>query len=200
MSPPGLRADCARCAALCCVALAFDRGPMFAFDKAAGEPCRHLDGEGRCRVHDGLLRRGMAGCATYDCQGAGQYVTALFRGRSWRGEPALLPAMMAAFAEMRAVQEARALIDAARALQLPAEARNALEAAGRALWPSGGWSLEELVAGRSAPAVAAARALLPLLAPFARRPQAAASSSAAARPAGAGRIPESPPRRRGRPR
>jgi hypothetical protein len=40
-----LRAECARCAALCCVTLAFDASDLFAFDKAAGEPCPHFDGQ-----------------------------------------------------------------------------------------------------------------------------------------------------------
>jgi hypothetical protein len=36
-----LLGDCSRCIGLCCVSLAFDRGPRFAFDKRAGEACRH---------------------------------------------------------------------------------------------------------------------------------------------------------------
>ena len=38
-----LRADCARCSALCCVALPYAASADFAYDKPAGRPCRHLD-------------------------------------------------------------------------------------------------------------------------------------------------------------
>ena len=70
-----LVADCARCVGLCCVLLPFQRSADFAFDKAAGEPCRHLDGGHRCRIHASLLDDGMRGCVAYDCFGAGQTVT-----------------------------------------------------------------------------------------------------------------------------
>jgi hypothetical protein len=43
MDDAEFRGDCARCAGLCCVLLAFDRGPLFAFDKPAGIACRHPD-------------------------------------------------------------------------------------------------------------------------------------------------------------
>lgn len=71
-----LRADCSRCAALCCVALAFDRSEDFAFDKPAGVPCPNLDGN-VCKIHDHLEEAGCRGCAHYECFGAGQRVTAM---------------------------------------------------------------------------------------------------------------------------
>ena len=70
-----LTADCSRCVGLCCVVLPFARSADFAFDKAPGEPCRHLAGDHRCRIHDRLLDSGMRGCVAYDCFGAGQAVT-----------------------------------------------------------------------------------------------------------------------------
>ncbi len=70
-----LVADCSRCVGLCCVLLPFARSADFAFDKAAGDPCRHLAGDHRCRIHDRLLGEGMRGCVAYDCFGAGQSVT-----------------------------------------------------------------------------------------------------------------------------
>jgi len=73
-----LRGDCSRCFGLCCVALSFERGPHFAFDKPAGEPCPNLTWQGRCAVHDRLAAVGMAGCAKYDCLGAGQLATKMF--------------------------------------------------------------------------------------------------------------------------
>jgi hypothetical protein len=167
MSLPSLRADCARCDALCCVALAFDRSPQFAIAKAAGEPCRHLDGAGRCRIHADLAGRGFSGCAAYDCFGAGQAASRLFRGRSWRGSPARLAAMMAAFADLRALHETLVLLKAARALPLTPEVRAELEAVMASLAPRGGWSRRALAEGQGAAATARARAFLPGLKGFA---------------------------------
>jgi hypothetical protein len=101
MDDASLRADCSRCIGLCCVFLAFDRGPLFAFDKAPGEPCRHLDGCNRCAIHGVLDARGFAGCARYDCFGAGQAVTAMFTGRSWRDGGATMGEMYDAFVQVR---------------------------------------------------------------------------------------------------
>lgn len=70
-----LTADCARCVGLCCVLLPFARSADFAFDKEAGEPCRHLSGDHRCDIHARLREEGMRGCVAYDCFGAGQAVT-----------------------------------------------------------------------------------------------------------------------------
>lgn len=75
-----LRADCASCAGLCCVVLAFDRSPQFAHDKAAGTPCVHLNTDCRCRIHASRARLGFAGCVSYDCLGAGQRATAMLSG------------------------------------------------------------------------------------------------------------------------
>jgi uncharacterized protein YjbI with pentapeptide repeats len=69
-----LTPDCASCAGLCCVDLAFSRGASFAFDKAAGERCRHLGADHGCGIHADLRDRGMSGCTVYECFGAGQYV------------------------------------------------------------------------------------------------------------------------------
>lgn len=75
-----LVADCARCAALCCVATSFEASAEFAFDKPAGERCRHLTSDHRCAIHASLAGRGFAGCAAYDCYGAGPRVTQAFAG------------------------------------------------------------------------------------------------------------------------
>ena len=74
---PGLalRADCAQCVGLCCVAPAFAVSADFAIDKAAGQPCPNLQADFRCGIHAGLRDRGFRGCAVYDCFGAGQRVS-----------------------------------------------------------------------------------------------------------------------------
>jgi uncharacterized protein YjbI with pentapeptide repeats len=87
--PPGLRADCSRCFALCCVALPFTASADFAVDKPAGRPCANLREDHGCGIHGELRQRGFPGCTVYDCFGAGQRVSQVtFGGRDWRaGDP-----------------------------------------------------------------------------------------------------------------
>ncbi len=101
-----LRADCERCAALCCVAPAFSASADFAISKPAGRPCPHLTAGFKCSIHDRLRPAGFGGCAAFDCLGAGQQVVQVtFGGRDWRSEPELAAAMFAAFEVMRPVHE-----------------------------------------------------------------------------------------------
>ncbi len=140
-----LTPDCRNCAALCCVALAFDKGEMFAFDKSAGVPCRHLAGQG-CGVHADLEGRGLRGCVQYQCDGAGQRVVQeVFAGQSWQDDPALLAPMLEAFAQMRQVHGLLALLETAKALPLPAAQQAELEALMVQLSPKT-WTPETLAA------------------------------------------------------
>jgi len=117
-----LRADCARCFGLCCVAPAFARSADFAIDKPAGVPCRHLADDFRCRIHDRLRAKGFPGCTVFDCFGAGQQVTQhTFDGRSWRDDPEARSGMFATFPIMRQVHELLWYLE--DALALPAAAR-----------------------------------------------------------------------------
>jgi hypothetical protein len=101
-----LRADCARCAGLCCVAPPFARSADFAIDKPAGVACPHLQGDFRCAIHDRLRPSGFPGCDVFDCFGAGQQVVQVtFGGRSWREAPEPAPAMFAALPVMRQLHE-----------------------------------------------------------------------------------------------
>lgn len=80
-----LRADCAQCAGLCCVALTLTASADFAIDKPAGQPCPNLKHDFRCGIHARLRDGGFPGCTVYDCFGAGQKVTQVtFGGRDWR--------------------------------------------------------------------------------------------------------------------
>ncbi len=139
-----LRADCARCAALCCVTLAFDRSDLFALDKAAGEPCPHLTGSDRCVIHAEREQRGFAGCAAYDCLGAGQRATGLFGGRSWQREPDLAVPMFEAFRALARIHEQLALLRTAQRLALTALQGQTLRELWDRLSPTEGWSLEAL--------------------------------------------------------
>ncbi|MEO6881832.1 MAG: pentapeptide repeat-containing protein [Mycobacteriaceae bacterium] len=101
-----LRADCARCAGLCCVAPAFARSADFAIDKPAGRPCVNLASDDRCTIHPHLRERGFVGCAVFDCFGAGQQtVQVTFAGDDWRREPAVATSMFAVFAVIRQLKE-----------------------------------------------------------------------------------------------
>ena len=114
---PLLRADCAQCAGLCCVAPAFAASADFALDKAAGAPCPNLTRDFRCRVHDHLRDEGFPGCVAYDCFGAGQHVTQVtMRGRSWRDDPAVASETFAVFAVMRDLHELLWYLQDARAM------------------------------------------------------------------------------------
>jgi hypothetical protein len=101
-----LRADCSRCAGLCCVAPPFAASADFAFDKPAGEACRHLQSDFRCGIHGRLRTEGMPGCTVFDCFGAGQRITQLtFGGRSWREAPELAAAQFAVLPVVRQLHE-----------------------------------------------------------------------------------------------
>lgn len=114
-----LTADCARCFGLCCVALPFTASADFPVDKEAGEPCGHLRADFRCGVHDRLREEGYAGCAVYDCFGAGQKVSQVtFGGRDGRREAnSTAASMYAVFPVMRQLHELLRYV--AEALTLP---------------------------------------------------------------------------------
>ncbi|KQS71539.1 pentapeptide repeat-containing protein [Modestobacter sp. Leaf380] len=115
-----LRADCASCAALCCVVPAFARGADFALDKPAETACPNLADDDRCGIHPVLRERGFPGCTVYDCFGAGQHVTrAVFPGLD-RRDRTVLHQVATVFPVVRALQELRWLVRAARALEVPA--------------------------------------------------------------------------------
>ena len=119
MTHPTLSADCAQCAALCCVGLTLDKGELFAFDKPAGTPCPNLSGHS-CSCHDALEESGNRGCVIYDCAGAGQRVIQeRFNGESWRDDPALLPAMLRDFERLKPLHERMVQLTEAEKHALP---------------------------------------------------------------------------------
>lgn len=101
--------------------LPFAASADFAFDKPAGTPCRKLAGDLRCTVHDSLRERGMRGCVTYDCQGAGQHVSQIvFGGRDWRADPGTARSMLVVYPVVRGLHELLTYL--AEVLDLPAAA------------------------------------------------------------------------------
>lgn len=102
---PSLVADCDRCFALCCVLLPFAAVSGFGIDKPGGTPCPNLADDDRCTIHATLRQDGWAGCATFDCFGAGQQVSQVtYAGVSWR-EQENLGEMAAVLSVMRMLHE-----------------------------------------------------------------------------------------------
>ena len=117
---PSLTPDCRACTGLCCVATSFRRSRQFAVDKPYGRPCRNLLADYGCRVHDELRDVGFAGCAVFDCLGAGQRTTAMFGGRTWRSDPDLAGLVFDVFFFQREFHTMLWNLD--QALRLPASA------------------------------------------------------------------------------
>ncbi|MYX75184.1 pentapeptide repeat-containing protein [Streptomyces sp. SID3915] len=101
-----LRADCANCFGLCCVALTLTASADFAVDKDAGTPCRNLRDDFRCGIHTRLRTEGFPGCTVYDCFGAGQKISQhTYQGEDWRRRPDTARQMFQAFPVMRQLHE-----------------------------------------------------------------------------------------------
>lgn len=119
-----LRADCQRCKALCCTLLPFDADQGFGFDKAAGVPCSNLAADFSCRIHATLVPRGFSGCSSYDCHGAGQYVSALLvLGDNWYESEVLLRETYDLFSATRALHARMKTRRAQTACPLPSAGR-----------------------------------------------------------------------------
>ena len=141
-----LEAACQNCAALCCLALAFDRGPQFAIDKPAGMACPNLNARGLCTIHQSLTEQGFPGCVNYSCYGAGQRVTQeIFAGKSWQQDPSLMQPMMEVFRAMRLVHELLLLLREAGKLPLSPPQKTTRRRLEKALSPQPGWTRETLL-------------------------------------------------------
>ncbi|WP_327330326.1 pentapeptide repeat-containing protein [Streptomyces sp. NBC_01208] len=120
--PEDLRADCANCFGLCCVALTLTASADFAIDKDAGTPCPNLADDFRCGIHARLRPEGFTGCTVYDCFGAGQKVSQeTYGGRDWRSAPDTAQQMFQVLPVMRQLHELLRYLT--EALTLPAAER-----------------------------------------------------------------------------
>ena len=101
-----LQADSSRCFGLCCVSLPYAKSADFAFDKDSGTPCRNLQDDFRCGIHQHLRDQGFKGCTVYECFGAGQKVSQnTFSGMDWETNPELANEMFDVFSIMQQLQE-----------------------------------------------------------------------------------------------
>ena len=110
--------DCQKCFGLCCVALSFERGPHFAHDKLAGQPCQYLQPDFRCAIHAQRENLGYDGCEAFDCLGAGQRASALHAADNWRRDPQQARLLYASFSQLLRIQEMRQALTTAQALEL----------------------------------------------------------------------------------
>nr|WP_166706501.1 hypothetical protein [Bacillus velezensis] len=86
--------------------LCFSASDGFPIDKKAGQPCIHLQSDSRCKIHDNLTKRGLKGCRTFDCFGAGQKVSQVsFAGLDWRKNPDSSGKMFKVFTIMTQLHE-----------------------------------------------------------------------------------------------
>jgi hypothetical protein len=125
-----LRADCSRCAGLCCVAPAFAASADFAIDKPAGHACPHLRDDALCGIHAELRERGFPGCTVFDCFGAGQQTVQVTfgGGPDWRDSPETAASVFAAFGVQRQLHELLWYLTEALALDAAAPLRRELAA------------------------------------------------------------------------
>jgi uncharacterized protein YjbI with pentapeptide repeats len=101
-----LSSDCNNCFGLCCVSLPFTKSADFAFHKDGGTPCRNLQANYRCSIHQTLRNNGLRGCTVYECFGAGQQVSQVtYNGLDWRDNPAVSKQMFDVFPIMQQLHE-----------------------------------------------------------------------------------------------
>ncbi|QAA33430.1 pentapeptide repeat-containing protein [Clostridium manihotivorum] len=101
-----LRIDCRKCFGFCCVALYFSAFEGFPSDKEAGKPCSNLNEDFSCKIHKNLRSKGLKGCTSYDCFGAGQKVAqTTYTGKSWRDNPESAKKMFDAFLVIKQLHE-----------------------------------------------------------------------------------------------
>ncbi|MDQ0999641.1 uncharacterized protein YjbI with pentapeptide repeats [Neobacillus niacini] len=101
-----LRADCENCFGLCCVALPYARSADFAFDKDSGTPCRNLQSNYLCGIHNDLRNKGFRGCSAYECFGAGQKVSQItYNGRDWHSNQDVAQEMFDVYPIMQQLHE-----------------------------------------------------------------------------------------------
>ncbi|MGL4772320.1 MAG: pentapeptide repeat-containing protein [Clostridium sp.] len=101
-----LKINCEKCFGFCCVALFFSSSDGFPQNKEAGKPCMNLEEDFKCKIHKDLRKKGLKGCTSYDCFGAGQKVaTHTYGGVDWRKDKNTAKEMFDVFIIVRALHE-----------------------------------------------------------------------------------------------
>lgn len=101
-----LKCNCGNCFGLCCTALFFSACDGFPQNKDAGKPCINLKQDFTCSIHNTLLKKGLKGCISYECFGAGQKIAQkTFNKISWRKDPQSASKMFDTFLIIRQIHE-----------------------------------------------------------------------------------------------
>ncbi|MEG0051073.1 MAG: pentapeptide repeat-containing protein [Terrisporobacter sp.] len=101
-----LKIDCSKCKGFCCVALYFSKSDGFPKDKVGGTPCTNLKEDFTCKIHKDLNKKGLKGCTSYDCFGAGQKVSQItYKDKTWQKDSKLAIEMFDVFVIMRQLHE-----------------------------------------------------------------------------------------------
>lgn len=101
-----LKIDCEKCFGFCCSALYFAKAEGFPEDKVAGKPCMNLKEDFKCKIHKSLSKKGLKGCTTYECFGAGQKIAQdTYKGESWLDNKEKASEMFDAFVKMMQLHE-----------------------------------------------------------------------------------------------
>jgi uncharacterized protein YjbI with pentapeptide repeats len=101
-----LKINCNKCFGLCCIALYFSKSEGFPNNKVAGKPCVNLQSDFNCSVHNNLRQKGLKGCTSYDCFGAGQKVAQVtFNGDDWSKSTKLANEMFDSFLIIKQLHE-----------------------------------------------------------------------------------------------
>ncbi|APF21403.1 pentapeptide repeats family protein (plasmid) [Clostridium butyricum] len=101
-----LKCNCENCFGLCCTALFFSACDGFPQNKDAGKPCINLKQDFTCSIHNTLLKKGLKGCISYECFGAGQKIAQkTFNKISWRKDPQSASKMFDTFLIIRQIHE-----------------------------------------------------------------------------------------------
>lgn len=101
-----LLSNCRNCFGLCCTALFFSACDGFPQNKEAGKPCINLKDDFTCKVHANLRKKGLKGCTSYECFGAGQKTSQVTcEGVSWKDNPESAPKMYDSFLIVRQLHE-----------------------------------------------------------------------------------------------
>ncbi|EGT3617519.1 pentapeptide repeat-containing protein [Clostridium perfringens] len=117
--------DCEKCFGFCCVALYFSKCDGFPTDKIAGKPCINLKDDFTCKIHKNLRKKGLKGCTSYDCFGAGQKVAQeTYSGESWGESSNLANEMFDVFLVMRQLYEMLWYLNEAYILDVASEIKD----------------------------------------------------------------------------
>lgn len=123
-----LKIDCEKCFGFCCSALYFAKAEGFPEDKVAGKPCMNLKEDFKCKIHKSLSKKGVKGCTTFECFGAGQKIAQdTYKGESWLDNKEKASEMFDAFVKMMQLHEMLWYLAEAYRIEREGKAKDAIK-------------------------------------------------------------------------